>query len=480
MEPIINEQIFKSRIEEFDKKETANQDDIQGIKQLIFDNPDFLLDLDKATLSRLEVKLIDGGIPNVDSSLIKIQQIVSAWRNDITGLINEISKALDLFQKLASITKDDKLVNYYNRRTGENELYVEKPKALSFTPWKIASSIGTLALYSRSEAIADVMKVVQSIQSNIDKNIHKLIKELSEKNISNPDFEEGFTLLNSIVSVMPHAIESLDHLKTDESRAMIEEEQQFLIEVSQLLTPEILNEIFISKDGIPLILKKDIVCEFSQGRLTDVRNAIGIKNEDDDNQGSLACAVICMKAVQAFFNKGLPKNELEIYQLIDQGVAKYKKDEYNGLVLFEDVLNNLDAEDQNKIETANLTMDDGISQDVEMAFKFVGEFTGSVNLYLDALLEGLQKKVNSSQSPTCAVLTTQTAKATNATIVVMFDENKKPVLFNSHGEPYKGEDKGASLLLFNDMDEISRYIRNTFFKGEDGQFQLRILREFAQ
>lgn len=119
---------------------------------------------------------------------------------------------------------------------------------------------------------------------------------------------------------------------------------------------------FAQKEPPPKEEKQDIVCEFSQGRLTNVRSAIGIKNTDDDNKGSLACAVICLKAVESFFQKGPPKTEKEIYQLIDQGVSHYMDRKFQGLQEFDEIYSNMDEKVQSQIKNYVPTAEDGSIQ----------------------------------------------------------------------------------------------------------------------
>ncbi len=228
--------------------------------------------------------------------------------------------------------------------------------------------------------------------------------------------------------------------------------------------------------------QNDIVCEFSQGRLTDVRNAIGIINNDDDNLGSLACAVICMKATLSFLEKGVPKTDKEMYSLIDQGVSFYKEKRFSGTVLFADVLNMLKPIERQKLEIIEPKEKDvsasalSESSFIPLAYTDEHELTADVNIYLDRTLNYLSKKANERDQKTCAILTTSPANgATNATVVIMFDENKKPVLFNSHGQTYQGESKGASLLKFENMNQLNKYIKETLCYGVGGSFQFQVL-----
>lgn len=219
---------------------------------------------------------------------------------------------------------------------------------------------------------------------------------------------------------------------------------------------------------------KDIVCEYSQGRLTDVRKALGIKNTDEDNKGSLACAVICLKAVESFFTEGLPKNKEDIYRSIHEGVSQYMQEGRQGLLEFDDVFSSLNPKLQDKLEVFIPSASDGIDPEIAGLFEAIGSVQAPVSTHLDSLLQCVQNKSLEANN-ICAVLTTQSPRSTNATVVIMFDENKRPALFNSHGEPYKGQDLGASLLRFEDMDKLSEYIKRTFFKNQDGEFQLKIL-----
>ncbi len=229
MEPIQGEKAFVSRIDEFDKKISVDDKEIQGIKQLILDNLDSLLILDKPILSRLIVKLISSGVSKEDTVIDKIQQVVVAWRNDLRDLFKDVSKGLDLMQKLSILKENAKLVIYRHRMGGDYELSVEPNKTPKLTsiPWNIASSVGTFAVYQKFETAQDVLKILIPIQTKLSQDIRQLIRELSEKNISNDDFEKGLELLTSIHSFLPHAIESLNNA---ESTLLIEEERNFLIE----------------------------------------------------------------------------------------------------------------------------------------------------------------------------------------------------------------------------------------------------------
>lgn len=219
---------------------------------------------------------------------------------------------------------------------------------------------------------------------------------------------------------------------------------------------------------------KDIVCAFSQGRLDEVRQSIGIKNKDPENTGSLACAIICLKAMESFFTQGLPKDEKAIYHLIHEGASQYTQEKRSGLLEFDDVYAGKNSRFKDKLENYIPTASDGIDPEVAGLYEAIGGIQAPVSTQLDPTLKCLQNKAMEGRK-TCAVMTTQSPSSTNATIVIMFDENNKPALFNSHGEPYKGQDLGASLLRFDNMNQLSAYIKGTLFKHKDGEFQLKIL-----
>lgn len=262
--------------------------------------------------------------------------------------------------------------------------------------------------------------------------------------------------------------------------------------------------------------KDDIVCQYSQGEIGKIREFLtsgpasdyvadediekkmaqlgtfgGDRVGDDDmaqvietlgsdlvgDQAAVACSVICLKAVESFFTSGIPKSEREMYQLISDGVDTYTTDYADeGLLDFGEVFTHSLREDvKSQIVNVIPALPYKMSEEY-MQYLELGDIpTQVVSTHLDVLLEALQNTANETIGKTCAVLTTESTHATNATFVIMFDENKKPVLFNSHGETYKDKEQGASLLRFENMEALSKYVKDTFFKNEDGQFQLKIL-----
>ena len=476
MQPISKEATFNSLME-FDKKTDVVDLDIQNIKQSMDACPEVLLELDKSLLSRLKVKLLSGGIAKNDDLIQKIDGVISTWRTDLRGLFKKISEQIKNYDLLKNLNENNKLVIYSYRRNGEYEMEIESTKETTWSelPWKAASQLGTFVAYQKFESITDVTGILKQMRAENFENVEKLVEELNDPNISLNDFEEGLSLLVAMQSALPDAILALDALKDFENTQSLDNERDALIELNELLNEQILvfNRRTIKKSGLNLPL--DLVCDYSQGRISDVRREIKVWNLDEDNQGSLACAVICMKAVQSFFVKGLPESEKQIYEIIDLGVNQYKKDGYEGLVAFEEVLNHLSESEQALIKTIKLAEDDGVDSLAALSFEVVNEFSGKVSLYLDSILDGLMKKVMETDEKMCAVITTNSPKGTNATLVIMFDTDKKPYLFNSHGENYEGESKGASLLPFNTMHDLKGYLKKTFFKNEDGNFQLKIL-----
>lgn len=207
----------------------------------------------------------------------------------------------------------------------------------------------------------------------------------------------------------------------------------------------------------------DIVCECSQGRTTEIRNALGITNPDKDSKGSHACAVICFHAMQCFMEKGLPKNVKEIYEVIDQGVNIYTQKGYHGDLFFDDVLTVLAKELPEQLE-------DFVPQIEGMDSVGLGFISGGVDAHMDPVFAALQEKAKQTDGKTCGVLT-----AGGETLVIMFDENQKPALFNSHGASYGGQELGASLRKFEDMQGLANYIKAKVFKNKDGAFDLKIL-----
>ncbi len=232
----------------------------------------------------------------------------------------------------------------------------------------------------------------------------------------------------------------------------------------------------ITKKNV-LSLQQDIICKYSQGQFDKIAKKLGIKEKHlfDNNEVSQACSCICMEAVKDYLSSGhLPKNELDIYRLIFKGVENYKSDENtSGQLFFGDVLAKLPAKDKDNIISLKLPVPDGFDElegQTELSYPATS-LLSTLNFIQDRV--GYNK---SSSLNECAVITTQSSKGTNPTLVVMFDEERKPVLFNSHGSSFQGEPRGASLRKFQDMEKLNDYLHEEFFKGEeDEMFQINFL-----
>lgn len=222
-----------------------------------------------------------------------------------------------------------------------------------------------------------------------------------------------------------------------------------------------------------LPVSKTIVCKYSQGQFDKITKKLGVKEKllVDNNEVSQACACICMEAVKDYFTSGhLPKEDLDIYKLIYKGVKNYKSDENSsGQLFFGDVLDKLPTKEKDNILLLNLPVPEGLGEQTEFTYP------------ADSLLPTLnfiQEKVYQSPLKHCAIITTQSLKGSNPTLVVMFDEDKKPVLFNSHGSSFQGEPKGATLRKFDDMEKLHEYLKKEFFKGDEKEvFQLNFLQQ---
>jgi|GEM_PF-2872326 len=239
------------------------------------------------------------------------------------------------------------------------------------------------------------------------------------------------------------------------------------VKVEEVNSPSKVNEV-----------QKKIVCEFSQGQLGKIREKLHLQNKtnDDDNMTSQACTFICMEAIKSHFDKGLPKNEDDIYHLINEGSVKYlkrKKDQAEAQAYFNDVY----QLPENKISNdyhlypLNLPIPEAFGS---ATFQNATEFTYPVNSEMSPVFEYIKTQVENSANKICAVVTTENLNS-NATVLIMFDKDQKPVLFNSHGETIEGIAEGASLKTFNDMEDLAIYIKKTFYKDQEGTFQLMLL-----
>lgn len=259
---------------------------------------------------------------------------------------------------------------------------------------------------------------------------------------------------------------------------------------------------------------KNIICEFSQGRLSDIRKSLNIsslltedqenkgknlipdfdKNNpnhikflqellgfnpvDEDNLGSVACTFIVLEAMKSYFDKGTPHSEKEIYHLINEGVNQYHKKNCHGLQNINELLEKEEKKNL-KIIIPELTSisDSQLSESTFNSFFWTDdhEVAAYVNDYLNRVLNYAFKDTIEHHEKRVAVITTAPSnKETPATIALFLEKDKKPAIFNSHGQTYNGKTIGASLLYFDDIESVEQYIKQNLYKNQGGLFQFQL------
>lgn len=153
-----------------------------------------------------------------------------------------------------------------------------------------------------------------------------------------------------------------------------------------------------------LLKEGDVVCDFSQGKINGGRNA---------------CASICGEAILHLASGEKIESQADMENLLMTGIEKHASE---NTVIFSDVV-------FPKInESGVLLREEGV---------------GEILYVLD---EALKKDAY------CVI----TCKG--QTVLVHFDEDKKPVLFDSHGSKYQDADRGASNRKFNSLEGVHAHL----------------------
>ncbi len=177
---------------------------------------------------------------------------------------------------------------------------------------------------------------------------------------------------------------------------------------AMLLIKDVFNRDDL-REEIGLLDEEDTVCDFSQGRMG----------------GKLACASICGQAILHLADEQPIDSQSIMHKIMKVGITKHgaaKEVNFDTVVMPR-------LEDNFKIEVV-------------------------AENYLEKALE---------KGAYC-VLTYQKAGG-NETVLVHFDKEKKPVLFNSHGSQYKGAARGASNRKFESLDKLKAHLESIYGKN---------------
>lgn len=217
------------------------------------------------------------------------------------------------------------------------------------------------------------------------------------------------------------------------------------------------------RQKLNLVDKRDVVCELSQGRL-------------DEKYGVNACAMICLTAATHFLSEKEEqqplKTQSQIYGLIYKGIDRYKNNDCDGKIEFTEALEKAKKSEPalSKLQFITPTHIEGF--DSEM-LQILGEMNlpldGELNTHLKPMLDALSSISDERKQKACGILT-----CNGETITIAFDSSNRPQLFDSHGRKYRDMDKGASLLQFNNCNDLAEHMRNNLFKT-NAPFQFIIL-----
>jgi len=215
---------------------------------------------------------------------------------------------------------------------------------------------------------------------------------------------------------------------------------------------------------IRLIEPEDIVCDKSQGFFEG---------------GRAACASHCMIAVERFLFGPMIENEKEIYQVIEEGIRIHRDRGFDEESDFSDVIYERIPHKRDLVirPYQPRKKDWFISQIAKFAKTstlnlFAAPASGNPSTDFLSRLEVINEAARSQSAKglACGVITCR-----GETIVVGLDDDKKPLLFDSHGRKYKGMDKGASLLKFDSMEELAMHLQENVFKGVEEPFTMHYL-----
>ncbi len=258
-----------------------------------------------------------------------------------------------------------------------------------------------------------------------------------------------------------------EQTKVEKRESTPPEEEQVLVVIQGSESPGRVHEIQRGAEEeifafAPPFL--DVVSNYSQGNMPE---------DYDGPSGKKACAAICCEAMKAFASeKPLAKQE-EIVNLMKDGIAAhhnlFKKDEYRFLG---DVLGKLGVDemglepytlDSNPLENDESVVEARIASPLQIPY-------GGKQPQLSKLL----KAARAENENLCVGIT-----CNEETLLVMIpaDENRPMKIFDSHGRPYQGEDKGASLLAFDKIDSLSDHLTQNVFKRDQLDFSALILRK---
>lgn len=208
-------------------------------------------------------------------------------------------------------------------------------------------------------------------------------------------------------------------------------------------------------EALGLINKGDVVSIYSQGKVHDIDERLA------PEEGQNACGSICAEAIRHLHQGFGIETDEELENIIVDGVKNRKAQglgndplpfvqvmsKYEGMSFH--VVDGIDDSDSDRKSSPNL-------------YPYIGAFPSSGGGVLDKVLQG----VEDADEAVYAVLTVK-----GETLMIHFNAESKPVLFDSHGKPYLGMDKGASLRQFESIGALVQHL-NSCYSGNPFELNL--------
>lgn len=224
--------------------------------------------------------------------------------------------------------------------------------------------------------------------------------------------------------------------------------KQYIDDVVNLIENE--NARNTLKIQMDVLKKGDIVSDISQGQLDEV-------------DGPTACATICGLAIQKLAGGTGINTQADLNNLLTQGVEHHKSKQRNrtqkGPIEFTEVFKELN-DDKLNIDTE---YNDGINResDSDLYIPYSGSIKGDK---LPNLIGGITEGK-------FGVITFYKGGNVSETVLV-YRQDDKLMLLDSHGRPYFEMDKGASVRQFDSANELFAYFKSVYTRYSDTVFSM--------
>ena len=202
--------------------------------------------------------------------------------------------------------------------------------------------------------------------------------------------------------------------------------------------------------ALGLLKEGDVTSFFSQGIVHE------LDRELREGEGQFACSSICAEAILHLSQGNTITTDQELEAVIIAGVKK--RNAYglrNEPVPFPQVMGKVNEQGAvlDFVVVDNVDQYDTERKENPVIYPYQGVFPQGKQSSLDKVLHGLRGAGRNKY----AVLTTN-----NESLLVYFNDKGKPVLFDSHGKPYMGMDKGASIRQFESIGDLVNHLNNAY------------------